>query len=319
MTVDLSYRVDFAWVEPWSKAFYLYKHLVTWATVHRDRRGLKWQFWSRLHPVRNWKNGQSWSVSTIHFCSWKLGGPTLVGLEGSSLSVDMRGTPLTARNFLSMATILGWLHLTASWRGVLPHRSSTSRSTCIFDFTLLYWILPSENKPCRSRWGISRRPDGFRRKQDGELSSRRSLPCSCRLLPGRLSQEPSCRPEEKIKAQQEWIKLKREPVRQQTIAGQASGFAPRSFVLSDSSSHCCSLQSWCTKITRITNWFDCYRVKRVEVVDLDQLLSEHHPPGGVADGVQGRGPGGEPDHVGHHHQHDAGHSGLCGQTNLISF
>ena len=66
----------------------------------------------------------------------------MVGLEGSSLSVDMRGTPLTARNFLSMATILGWLHLTASWRGVLPHRSSTSRSTCIFDFRL-YWILPS--------------------------------------------------------------------------------------------------------------------------------------------------------------------------------
>ena len=84
-----------------------------------------------------------------------------MGLEGSSLSVDMRGTPLTARNFLSMATILGWLHLTASWRGVLPHRSSTSRSTYIFDFILdiayifdfvlgiayifdltLYWILP---------------------------------------------------------------------------------------------------------------------------------------------------------------------------------
>ena len=60
----------------------------------------------------------------------------MVGLEGSSLSVDMRGTPLTARNFLSMATILGWLHLTASWRGVLPHRSSTSRSTYIFDFIL---------------------------------------------------------------------------------------------------------------------------------------------------------------------------------------
>ena len=66
MTVDLSYRVDFAWVEPWSKTFYLYKHLVTWATVHCDRRGLKWEFWSRLHPVRNWKNGQAWSVSTIH-------------------------------------------------------------------------------------------------------------------------------------------------------------------------------------------------------------------------------------------------------------
>ena len=115
------------------------------------------------------------------------------------------------------------------------------------------------------------------------------------------------------------MRLKREPVRQQTIAGQASGFAPRSFVLWDSSYHCCSLQSRCTKITRITNWFDCYRVKCVEVVDLDQLLSEHHPPGGVADGVQGRGPGGEPDHVGHHHQHDAGHSGLCGQTNLMRF
>ena len=55
----------------------------------------------------------------------------------------------------------------------------------------------------------------------------------------------------------------------------------------------------------------------MEVVDLDQLLSEHHPSGGVADGVQGRGPGGEPDHVGDHHQHDAGHSGLCGQTNLV--
>ena len=67
----------------------------------------------------------------------------MVGLEGSSLSVDIRGTPLTARNFLSMATILGWLHLTASWRGVLPHRSSTSRSTYIFDF-MLYRILPGE-------------------------------------------------------------------------------------------------------------------------------------------------------------------------------
>ena len=66
MTVDLSYRVDFAWVGLWSKAFYLYKHLVTWATVHCDRRGLKWEFWSRLHPVRNWKNGQAWSVSKIH-------------------------------------------------------------------------------------------------------------------------------------------------------------------------------------------------------------------------------------------------------------
>ena len=66
MTVDLSYRVDFAWVEPWSKSFYLYKHLVTWATVHCDRRGLKWHFLSRLHPVRNWKNGQAWPVSTIH-------------------------------------------------------------------------------------------------------------------------------------------------------------------------------------------------------------------------------------------------------------
>ena len=55
----------------------------------------------------------------------------------------------------------------------------------------------------------------------------------------------------------------------------------------------------------------------MEVVDLDELLSEHHPSGGVADGVEGRGPGGEPDHVGHNHQHDAGHSGLCGQTNLM--
>ena len=72
MTVDLSYRVDFAWVEPWSKAFYLYKHLVTWATVHCDRRGLKWQFWSRLHPVRNWKNGQAWSVCTYLGGTWWL-------------------------------------------------------------------------------------------------------------------------------------------------------------------------------------------------------------------------------------------------------
>ena len=73
---------------------------------------------------------------------------TLIGLEGSSLSsprVDMRGTPCRDRNFLSMATILGsryghraemsncylgWLQRTASWRGVFPHRSSTSRSTC---------------------------------------------------------------------------------------------------------------------------------------------------------------------------------------------
>ena len=39
------------------------------------------------------------------------------------------------------------------------------------------------------------------------------------------------------------MRLKREPVRQQTIAGQASGFAPRSFVLWDSSYHCCSLRS----------------------------------------------------------------------------
>merc|ERR1712037_130358 len=57
----------------------------------------------------------------------------LVGLEGSSLSspkVDIRGTPCRDRNFLSMATILGWLHRTASWRGVFPHRSSTSRSPC---------------------------------------------------------------------------------------------------------------------------------------------------------------------------------------------
>ena len=60
-----------------------------------------------------------------------------------------------------------------------------------------------------------------------------------------------------------------------------------------------------------------YRVECVEVVDLDQLLGEHHPPGGVADGVQGRGPGGEPDHVGNHNQHDARYSGLCGQTNLV--
>ena len=113
------------------------------------------------------------------------------------------------------------------------------------------------------------------------------------------------------------MRLKREPVRQQTIAGQASGFAPRSFVLWDSSSHCCSLQSRCTKIRRAAKLFDCYRVKCVEVVDLDELLSEHHPSGGVADGVEGRGPGGEPDHIGHNHQHDAGHSGLCRQTNLI--
>ena len=112
------------------------------------------------------------------------------------------------------------------------------------------------------------------------------------------------------------MRLKREPVRQQTIAGQASGFAPRSFVLSDSSSHCCSLQSRFSKITNVAK-FVCYRVKSVEVVDLDELLSEHHPSGGVADGVEGRGPGGEPDHVGHNHQHDAGHSGLGGQTNLM--
>ena len=113
------------------------------------------------------------------------------------------------------------------------------------------------------------------------------------------------------------MRLKREPVRQQTIAGQASGFAPRSFVLWDSSYHCCSRQSRCTKITRAAKLFDCYRVKSVEVIDLDKLLSEHHPSGGVADGVQRWRPGGEPNHIGHNHQHDAGHSRLCGKTNLM--
>ena len=158
MTVDLSYRVDFAWVEPWSKTFYLYKHLVTWATVHCDRRGLKWQFWSRLHPVRNWKNGQAWSVSTIHLLL-KVGQAYLGRTWWLLAQRGHEGHPTNCPELLEhghnpgvaapkknkdkkMATILGWLHLTASWRGVLPHRSSTSRSTYIFDLTLywIYWI-----------------------------------------------------------------------------------------------------------------------------------------------------------------------------------
>ena len=171
--------------------------------------------------------------------------------------MDMRGTPLTARNFLSMATILGWLHLTASWRGVLPHRSSTSRSTCIFYFRL-YWILPSVRTDLAGLDEVFHA--GWMVFHTSKMESRPPVVVShvhvdsCQV--GSLkSHLVTLR-----KRLELWnmMRLKREPVRQQTIAGQASGFAPRSFVLWDSSYHCCSRQSRCTKITRITNWFDCF-------------------------------------------------------------
>ena len=242
MTVDLSYRVDFAWVEPWSKAFYLYKHLVTWATVHCDRRGLKWQFWSRrLHLVWNWKNGQAWSVSTILLLlkvgraylgrTWGLlaqrgheGHPTNCpellehghnpGVAAPHCVLERRVAPPV---FDIQVNLYIWFYIGYClyiwfcigyclyiWFCIgycLYIRFNVILDIAYIFYCTLYWIFcQCENKPCRSRWGISRRPDGFRRKQDGELSSRRSLPCSCRLLPGRLSQEPSCHPEEKIKA-----------------------------------------------------------------------------------------------------------------------
>merc|ERR1719483_385377 len=58
------------------------------------------------------------------------------------------------------------------------------------------------------------------------------------------------------------------------------------------------------------------RVKCVEVVDLDELLSKHHSPGRVANAVKRWGPGGKTNHVGNNHQHNARHSRLGGQTNL---
>ena len=102
---------------------------------------------------------------------------------------------------------------------------------------------------------------------------------------------------------------------QQKRVGQASDFVPRSFALSGSSCRLCALQSG-KGLKRERIGFG-YRVECVEVVDLDELLSEHHPSGGVADGVQRWRPGGETDHVGHNNQHDAGHSRLCGKTNLM--
>ena len=55
----------------------------------------------------------------------------------------------------------------------------------------------------------------------------------------------------------------------------------------------------------------------MEVVDLDKLLSKHHSPGRVSNAVERWGPGGETNHVGNNDQHNARHSRLGGQTNLI--
>ena len=55
----------------------------------------------------------------------------------------------------------------------------------------------------------------------------------------------------------------------------------------------------------------------MEVVDLDELLRKHDSPGRVANTVERGRPGGETNHVGNNDQHDARHSRLGGQTNLI--
>ena len=198
MTVDLSYRVDFAWVGPWSKIFYLYKHLVTWATVHCDRRGLKWHFLSRLHPVRNWTNGQAWPVFTIHLLL-KVGRAYLGRTWGLLAQRGHQGHPTNCPELLEHGHNPG----VAAPHRVLERRVAPAVLNVKVNLHIWFHVISDIarwEKPCRSRWGISRRLDGFPHKQDGEPSSRRSLPCSCRLLPGRLSQEPSCHPEEEIRA-----------------------------------------------------------------------------------------------------------------------
>ena len=107
------------------------------------------------------------------------------------------------------------------------------------------------------------------------------------------------------------------PEMQRTRAGQASGFALRSFALSGSSCRWCVLQSGFKGFKSGRGGFGCYRVKCMEVVDLDQLLSKHHSSGRVSNGVKRWGPGGETNHVWNNDQHNARHSGLGGQTNLI--
>ena len=216
MTVDLSYRVDFAWVGLWSKTFYLYKHLVTWATVHCDRRGLKWKFWSRLHPVQNWKNGQACSVSTIHLLL-KVGRAYLGRTWGLLAQGGHEGHPTNCPELLEHGHNPGVAapHCVLE-RSVAPPVLNVQVNLYIWShvildiaYNLYVWFQSyigyclCETKPCRSRWGISHRPGGFPRKQDGEQSSRRSRPCSCPLLPGRLSQEPSCHPVEKIRVLEE--------------------------------------------------------------------------------------------------------------------
>ena len=55
----------------------------------------------------------------------------------------------------------------------------------------------------------------------------------------------------------------------------------------------------------------------MEVVDLDELLRKHDSPGRVANTVERGRPGGETNYVRNNDQHDARHSRLGGQTNLI--
>ena len=107
------------------------------------------------------------------------------------------------------------------------------------------------------------------------------------------------------------------PEMQQTRAGQASDFALRSFALSGSSCRWCVLQSGFKGFKSGRGGFGCYRVECMEVVDLDQLLSKHHSSSRVSNGVKRWGPGGKTNHVGNNHQHNAGHSRLGRQTNLI--
>ena len=104
---------------------------------------------------------------------------------------------------------------------------------------------------------------------------------------------------------------------QRTRVGQVSDFAPHSFALLGSSCHWCALQSGQGLKKRGNGEFGCYRVKCVEVVDLDELLGKHDSPCWISDAVKRRRPGGKTNHVGNNHQHNARHSRLGGQTNLI--
>ena len=113
---------------------YLHNHRVTWTPIDCHCWGLKWKikrvFKKRLEKFHlGWTGGLLALLPESGHHGRTRQRPELFEHRHNS----GRGDHLWSfGNFVTLGDFyyLGWLHRTASWRGVFPHRSSTSSSTC---------------------------------------------------------------------------------------------------------------------------------------------------------------------------------------------